>query len=114
MCLTIKGNTMGTFAEAKERFYKNLNKVNCTFEEWLKANPNVMYHRMNLQLFVKYPSEEDYCAVNHKASIGEFALNFFKEYANLKVKHVFIVTTDRIAGFKSIHMYLEHFDYLGF
>ena len=34
---------MGTFAEAKERFYKNLNKVDCTLEEWLKANPNVIY-----------------------------------------------------------------------
>lgn len=98
---------MGTFAEAKEKFYKNLNKVDCTFEEWLKANENVMYHRIDLQLFIKYQKEEGYFAVNNKESIGDLALSFFKEYANLKVKHVFIVTTDRIAGFKSIHMYLE-------
>lgn len=98
---------MGTFAEAKEKFYKNLNKVDCTLEEWLKANENVMYHRMDLQLFIKYQKEEDYSAVNSKESIGDLALSFFKKYANLKVTHVFIVTTDRIAGFKSIHMYLE-------
>lgn len=98
---------MGTFAEAKEKFYKNLNKVDCTFEEWLKANPNVMYHRMDLQLFIKYQKKEDYFAVNNKESIGDLALSFFKEYANLKVKHVFIVTIDRTTDFKSIHMYLE-------
>lgn len=107
MCL--KENTMGTFAEAKEKFYKNLNKVDCTFEEWLKANTNVMHHRMDLQLFVKYSESEGYYAVNDRESIGALALSFFKEYANLKVKHVFIVTTDRIAGFKSIHMYLDTF-----
>ena len=60
---------MGTFAEAKERFYKNLNKVDCTLEEWLKANENVMYHRMDLQLFIKYQKEEDYFAVNHKETL---------------------------------------------
>lgn len=98
---------MGTFAEAKEKFYKNLNKVDCTFEEWLKANPNVMYHRISLQLFIKYQKEEDYSTVNNKESIGTLALSFFKKYANLKVKHVFIVTIDRNTGFKNIHMYLE-------
>lgn len=98
---------MGTFAEAKEKFYKNLNKVDCTFEEWLKANPNIMYHRIDLQLFIKYQKEEDYSAVNNKESIGDLALRFFKEYANLKIKHVFIVTIDRTTGSKSIHMYLE-------
>lgn len=98
---------MGTFAEAKEKFYKNLNKVDCTFEEWLRANPNVRFHRMDLQLFVKFSKDEGYFAVNHKESIGTVALDFFTKYANLKVTHVFIVTTDRIAGFKSIHMYLE-------
>lgn len=105
---------MGTFAEAKERFYKNLNKVDCTLEEWLKANPNVMYHRMNLELFIKYQKEEGYFAVNHKESIGTVALDFFTKYAKLRVKNVFIVTTDRIAGFKSIHMYLapEDISYL--
>lgn len=98
---------MGTFAEAKERFYKNLNKVDCTLEEWLKANENVMYHRMDLQLFIKYQKEESYFPVNHEENIGTLALSFFKKYANLKVTHVFIVTTDRTTGFKSIHMYLE-------
>ena len=110
---------MGTYAEAKERYYKNLYKTGCTFEEWLRNNTNVS---LNLCLFIKHPNKDGYFFSNfkekigslafsmfksyaeHKGNVGDFALETFKSYAELEVKHVFVITE---GDSEKIHMYLE-------
>jgi hypothetical protein len=92
---------MGTYAEAKERYYKNLYKTDCSFEEWLRSNTD-MY--LDLCLFIKHPNKDGYFFNNFKETIGALALTMFKNYAELKVKNVFVITE---GDSKKVHMYLE-------